>query len=62
MSEGKGDEAKGRVKQAGGDLTGDKDLKREGKVDETTGKTKGKVSKGAEKVSDKAKDVLGRGD
>ena len=34
------DEAKGRVKQAVGDLTGDKDLKREGKVDELAGKAK----------------------
>lgn len=40
---GEKDEAKGRVKQAVGDLTDDKDLKREGKVDETAGKAKGAV-------------------
>ena len=27
------DEAKGRIKEAAGDLTGDKDLKREGNID-----------------------------
>ena len=31
------DETKGRLKEAAGDLTGDKDLKREGKVDRATG-------------------------
>ena len=34
------DETKGRVKEAAGDLTGDKDLKREGKADQTAGKAK----------------------
>ena len=37
---GSSDEAKGRVEQAVGDLTGDKDMKREGKVDEFAGKAK----------------------
>jgi uncharacterized protein YjbJ (UPF0337 family) len=37
---GSSDETKGRVKQAVGDLTGDKALKREGKVDELAGKAK----------------------
>ena len=46
---GEGDQAKGRVKQAGGDLTDDKDLKREGKVDEAAGK----VKEGVDKVKDK---------
>ncbi len=31
MSDGKLDEAKGRLKEAGGDLTDDKELKNEGK-------------------------------
>lgn len=48
------DETKGRVKQAAGDLTGDKDLKNEGKVDKASGKTKGAVGD----VADKAKDIL----
>jgi uncharacterized protein YjbJ (UPF0337 family) len=34
------DEAKGKVKQAAGDLTDDDDLKREGKADELAGKAK----------------------
>ena len=42
---GEGDQAKGRVKQAVGDLTDDKDLKREGKVDEAAGKVKEGVDK-----------------
>jgi uncharacterized protein YjbJ (UPF0337 family) len=44
------DKAKGHVKQAVGDLTDDKDLEREGKVDELAGKAKETV--------DKAKDAL----
>jgi uncharacterized protein YjbJ (UPF0337 family) len=50
------DDAKGRVKEAAGDLTGDKDLKREGKVDQAGGKAK----EGVEKVTDKVKDALRR--
>jgi uncharacterized protein YjbJ (UPF0337 family) len=50
------DDAKGRVKEAAGNLTGDKDLKREGKVDQAGGKAK----KGVEKVTDKVKDALNR--
>jgi len=37
---GEKDEAKGRIKQAVGDLTDDKDMKREGKADEFAGKAK----------------------
>jgi uncharacterized protein YjbJ (UPF0337 family) len=50
------DDAKGRVKEAAGDLTGDEDLQREGKVDQTGGK----VKDGVEKVTDKVKDALKR--
>ena len=46
------DEAKGRVKEAAGDLTGDKSLKNEGKVDQAAGKVKDKVGKVADKVKD----------
>ena len=52
------DEAKGRIKEAAGDLTDDKDLKREGKVDQATGKAKDKV----DDASDKAKELVGRDD
>lgn len=50
------DDAKGRVKEAAGDLTGDRDLKREGKVDQAGGKAKESV----ERLTDKVKDVLRR--
>ena len=55
------DEAKGRAKQAVGDLTDDDELKREGKVDEHAGKAKDKlddVKDKAENVIDKAKDKV----
>jgi uncharacterized protein YjbJ (UPF0337 family) len=47
------DEMKGRAKEALGDLTDDKDLEREGKVDKTVGKVKEKVDEVADKVKDK---------
>jgi uncharacterized protein YjbJ (UPF0337 family) len=50
------DDAKGRVKEAAGDLTGDKDLQREGKVDQAGGKAK----EGVEKITDKIKGALKR--
>jgi uncharacterized protein YjbJ (UPF0337 family) len=56
MSDGKVDEAKGRVKEAAGDLTDDRDLKNEGKVDRATGT----VKDAADDVADKAKDVVGK--
>ena len=37
---GETDQAKGRVKQAAGDLTGNDDLEREGELDEAAGKAK----------------------
>jgi uncharacterized protein YjbJ (UPF0337 family) len=56
MSDGGTDEAKGRVKEAAGDLTGDKSLKNEGKVDKVAGSVKDKVGDAA----DKAKDAVNR--
>ena len=50
------DEAKGRVKEAAGDLTDDQEMKNEGKVDQATGTVKDKVGDAADKV----KDVLKR--
>ena len=50
---GETDEAKGRVKQAVGDLTDDKDLKREGKLDEVAGKAKDAVDKVKDKLTGK---------
>ena len=46
------DDAKGRVKEAAGDLTGNEDLEREGKVDQATGKVKDAVGNVADKVKD----------
>lgn len=48
------DEAKGRIKEAVGDLTDDRELKREGKADEFAGKTKRAV----DDVKDKAEDLI----
>ena len=46
------DDAKGRVKEAAGDLTGDKDLEREGKLDQFTDKVKDAVDSARDKVDD----------
>jgi uncharacterized protein YjbJ (UPF0337 family) len=48
------DDAKGRLKEAAGSITGDDELKREGKVDRTAGKAKD----GIERLTDKVKDEL----
>jgi uncharacterized protein YjbJ (UPF0337 family) len=48
------DQAKGRVKQAVGDLTDDKDLKKQGKADENAGK----VKEFLENTKDKAEDLV----
>ena len=55
------DEAKGRAKQAVGDLTDDDELRREGKVDEKSGQAKeklGDLKDKAEDTIDKVKDKL----
>ncbi len=46
------DKAKGRVKEAAGDVTGDKDLQHEGKADRVGGEVKDKVDQGVDKVKD----------
>jgi len=56
MGGGDVDEAKGRVKEAAGDLSGDQGLKNEGKVDKATGD----VKDAADKASDKLKDAVNR--
>lgn len=55
------DEAKGRLKQAAGDITGNDDLKNEGKADEAEGKVKDavkKVGEKAEEAVDKVRDAV----
>lgn len=49
---GEADQAKGRVKQAAGDLTDNDELKNEGKKDEAAGKVKDAVDDVKDKVSD----------
>ncbi len=49
------DDAKGRIKEAVGDLTDNKDMKREGKVDRGAGAVKDTVDKVADKITDKIK-------
>jgi uncharacterized protein YjbJ (UPF0337 family) len=46
------DDAKGRLKEAVGDLTDDKDLKREGKIDRAEGAAKEKLHTAADKAKD----------
>ena len=53
MGDGRTDEAKGRIKEAAGDLTDDQDLKNEGKVDKATGTVKDKVGDVSDAVKDK---------
>ena len=50
------DEAKGRAKQAAGDLTDDEGLKNEGRVDRAVSDVKDKV----DDVADKVKEKFGR--
>ncbi len=50
------DDLKGKAKEAAGDVTDDKDLEREGKVDQVGADVKEKVGN----VTDKVKDVLNR--
>jgi uncharacterized protein YjbJ (UPF0337 family) len=49
------DQAKGRVKEAAGKLTADKDLEREGKVDRAAGKAKETVDDVKDKLTGKDK-------
>jgi uncharacterized protein YjbJ (UPF0337 family) len=50
------DEAKGRTKEAAGDLTDDEGLKKEGRVDQAVSDVKEKI----DDVADKVKEKIGR--
>ncbi|MFN2612568.1 MAG: CsbD family protein [Solirubrobacterales bacterium] len=52
------DDAKGRIKEAAGDLTDDQSLKDEGKVDRASGSVKDKI----DDVADKVKDTVNQDD
>ena len=53
MTDHKTDETKGRVKEAAGSLTGDDELKNEGKVDRASGSVKEKAENAVDSVKDK---------
>jgi uncharacterized protein YjbJ (UPF0337 family) len=55
--EGKGDQLKGRVKQAAGDLTNDEKLHNEGAADEIGGDVQQGLGKGRRKVGEAIKDL-----
>jgi len=55
------DDAKGRVKEAAGDLTGDDDLKDEGKADQAAGKVKDVADSAKDKVDDAVDALRDRG-
>ncbi len=52
------DDLKGKAKEAAGDLTDNKDLEREGKVDQGMADVKDKVGDVTDKVGDKIKDIV----
>ena len=54
----KTDEAKGRVKEAAGDLTGNEDLEREGKMDQAGATVKKKTGEAVDKTKEAVDDVL----
>lgn len=54
MSDHKAEDMKGRLKEAVGDVTGNKDLQREGKIDQAGAATK----KTIDDVADKMKEVV----
>ncbi|MGZ5291500.1 MAG: CsbD family protein [Actinomycetota bacterium] len=53
----KTDEAKGRVKEAAGDLTDDDDLKREGKMDQVGATVKRKTGEAVDKTKEVIDDL-----
>jgi uncharacterized protein YjbJ (UPF0337 family) len=56
MGDHKGEEMKGRIKEAAGDITGDEDLKREGKIDQGSAKVKKTVGDAADKLKEAVDD------
>ena len=56
---GKTDVVKGRIKEAVGALTGNDELREEGKTDQTVGKAKQAVQNAADTVNEAVKKVIG---
>lgn len=50
MTEHKGEEVAGRLKEAAGDVTGDENLKREGQMDQASAATKKKIDEVADAI------------
>lgn len=59
---GEFDQAKGRAKQAAGDLTDDDELRNEGKADEAAGKIKEGIDDAKEKAQDAVDRIRDRAD
>jgi uncharacterized protein YjbJ (UPF0337 family) len=57
MSNSNIDDAKGRIKEAAGDLTDNDELKRDGKADRAAANVKEGVEKAADKASNAVDDV-----
>ena len=56
---GKTDEVKGRIKEAAGALTGNDELREEGKTEQAVGKAEQAVQKTADAVKEAVKQVVG---
>jgi uncharacterized protein YjbJ (UPF0337 family) len=56
---GKTDEVKGRIKEAAGALTGNDELREEGKTDQAIAKAEQAVQKAADTVKEAVKKVIG---
>jgi uncharacterized protein YjbJ (UPF0337 family) len=56
---GKTDVVKGRIKEAAGALTGNNELREEGKTDQAVGKAEQAVQKAADTVKEAVKKVIG---
>ena len=52
MSDHKVEDTTGRLKEAAGDITGDKELQREGKLDQASAATKKAIDDAADKIKD----------
>lgn len=57
---GEADQAKGRIKQAAGDLADDESLREEGERDEAAGKVKDRLDDAVDTVKDKVDDARER--
>lgn len=58
--EGKGDQLKGDIKEAAGDITGNESLKNEGKADSLIGNAKEKLAEAGDAIKDKANEVAAK--